>query len=484
MAREKLEIDILSDAKSGIFGLVGAKKATIRAMRVEIADTVSTLLAEKEEKSGRGKDGKRRSGTQEGDAAQPDKASARTLRTEAPKDKEAADPKESASKDQSSRGTGSRGRSAGAGGRGEPSAKHSATVPDKVLAEQAGPDANASGDSGDARLAKEKETGSGGSPRREKGQSAKGRKGAGRTRPLDADAAKNRPPDAGEPGQKEGRGPEHSVGVTDSALADSAPEGLFAEDAHDFSLEAGREEMPELSLDDCDQDMVFAVVREVVLSLVEPIVGPVPCQVEIVGRRVRATLDCGDTSGLLVGRDGQTLAAVQYLAARIVSRRLDGAVRLQIDAGKYRERQDDKLRELALALAERVKESGRSQSTRPLSAYQRRIVHLALEHDPAVLTRSKGEGSQRRVVVYSSKEPAVAGGKGVPEQRDDESEASIRPAPDMSDPYRLIVPGAVERTAGLGAGATGAVPHTDQNSGVATAGPAGPDGPERALDEH
>jgi spoIIIJ-associated protein len=122
--------------------------------------------------------------------------------------------------------------------------------------------------------------------------------------------------------------------------------------------------------------------------------------VEIGNDRARVSLDCGDAAGLLVGRDGQTLAAVQYLAARIVGRKIGGALRLHIDAGHYRERQDDRLKELALSLAAKVKKTRKPQSTRPLSAYQRRIVHLALEPDPDVSTRSKGEGAQRRVVVY------------------------------------------------------------------------------------
>ena len=75
------------------------------------------------------------------------------------------------------------------------------------------------------------------------------------------------------------------------------------------------------------------------------------------------------------------------------------AVRVQLDAGRYRQRQDEKLREIALALAERVRQTGRSFSTRPLSSYHRRIVHLTLQDAPDVQTRSTGDGPLKRVVI-------------------------------------------------------------------------------------
>ena len=163
--------------------------------------------------------------------------------------------------------------------------------------------------------------------------------------------------------------------------------------------------MPEFPLETCDRDELVAVVCGVVQRLVEPIVGQVPCSVEIHDSRVRASVDCGEASGLLVGREGTTLAAVQYLAARIIAKRIGGSLRLQIDAGNYRERQDDRLKEMALSLAERAKATRRPQSTRPLSAYQRRIIHLALEGDDAVQTHSKGEGTQRRVIIQPKRAP-------------------------------------------------------------------------------
>ena len=99
------------------------------------------------------------------------------------------------------------------------------------------------------------------------------------------------------------------------------------------------------------------------------------------------------------GQKPEPLAALQYLTSRIVSRRMEAPVRVQFDVGDYRERQDDRLRELALALAERVRATGRPCSTRPMSSYHRRLVHMALQDSPDVQTRSSGEGPLKRVII-------------------------------------------------------------------------------------
>ncbi len=142
-----------------------------------------------------------------------------------------------------------------------------------------------------------------------------------------------------------------------------------------------------------------SVALEVTERLVTPIIGPAALTVEATDGRVKVGIDCGENSGLLIGREGQTLASIQYLASRIIARKLGAAVRVQLDTGDYRERQDEKLRELALSFAERVRATGRPQSTRPLSSYHRRVVHLVLQDDEEIVTRSKGEGPLKRVII-------------------------------------------------------------------------------------
>jgi spoIIIJ-associated protein len=159
------------------------------------------------------------------------------------------------------------------------------------------------------------------------------------------------------------------------------------------------EGLPDLPFEELDQERLKSLAMEAVQRLVSPVADNARYELRLEDSRVHVGIDCGEDSGMLIGREGQTLAALQYLASRIVSRGMNAAVRVNLDAGDYRQRQDDKLRELALHLAARVKNTGRACSTRPLSSYHRRIIHLTLQEDEQVQTRSTGEGALKRVVV-------------------------------------------------------------------------------------
>ncbi|MDD4648912.1 MAG: KH domain-containing protein [Desulfoplanes sp.] len=114
---------------------------------------------------------------------------------------------------------------------------------------------------------------------------------------------------------------------------------------------------------------------------------------------LEVVIDDDANSGLIIGRDGQTISALQYILNRIVSRKFPGIARIQLDAGDYREKQDEQLRKTALFLSQKAKTSHRTQSTRPLSSYHRRVVHMTLQEDQEVQTRSKGDGPMKRVLV-------------------------------------------------------------------------------------
>jgi spoIIIJ-associated protein len=106
----------------------------------------------------------------------------------------------------------------------------------------------------------------------------------------------------------------------------------------------------------------------------------------------------GDASGVLIGRRGQTLDALEYLVNRIVGREGD-TPRLIIDAEGYRQRRREALEQMARRVADRVRERGRAITLNPMSPRDRRIVHLALQGDTDISTRSAGAGFYRKVIV-------------------------------------------------------------------------------------
>jgi spoIIIJ-associated protein len=107
----------------------------------------------------------------------------------------------------------------------------------------------------------------------------------------------------------------------------------------------------------------------------------------------------GEDAGLLIGRRGETLQALQFLVNLIVNKQLGRQVYVTIDVEGYRERRQESLRSLAQRTAERVVSSGRSVQLQPMPAAERRIIHVTLAEHPDVRTESKGDGDQRRVVV-------------------------------------------------------------------------------------
>jgi len=135
-----------------------------------------------------------------------------------------------------------------------------------------------------------------------------------------------------------------------------------------------------------------------VSAQVQPVSPP-----EGVGPDVVALNLSGPDLGVLIGRRGQTLAALQYIANLIMAHRLQSRQRLFLDVEGYRQRHYAALRVLALRMAEQVKSTGQSAELEPMPASERRIVHLALAEIPDIATRSLGEGEARKVIILPKK---------------------------------------------------------------------------------
>jgi spoIIIJ-associated protein len=107
----------------------------------------------------------------------------------------------------------------------------------------------------------------------------------------------------------------------------------------------------------------------------------------------------GDDLSILIGRKGETLAALQYLARLLISKQLNRGVNLVVDVEGYRQRRHEQLRRMARRTAEQVIQRQRAIALEPMPPDERRIIHLELRDHPDVRTESTGEGVKRKVTI-------------------------------------------------------------------------------------
>lgn len=107
----------------------------------------------------------------------------------------------------------------------------------------------------------------------------------------------------------------------------------------------------------------------------------------------------GDSMGIIIGKRGQTLDSLQYLANRVANKQQSGYVRVKLDTENYRVRREETLRHLAKNIAHKVKRNRKPIALEPMNPYERRIIHYSLQSDPYVTTHSEGEDPYRKVVV-------------------------------------------------------------------------------------
>ena len=107
----------------------------------------------------------------------------------------------------------------------------------------------------------------------------------------------------------------------------------------------------------------------------------------------------GEHMGILIGKRGQTLDSLQYLANRVANKHQEGYVRVKLDTENYRARREETLRHLAKNIAHKVKRNRRPVALETMNPYERRIIHSALQSDPYVMTHSEGEGRLSKLVI-------------------------------------------------------------------------------------
>ncbi|MDD2510012.1 MAG: protein jag [Syntrophomonas sp.] len=118
--------------------------------------------------------------------------------------------------------------------------------------------------------------------------------------------------------------------------------------------------------------------------------------------RVRVNI-IGNDMGLLIGRKGETLNAVQYIISLIINRQREERIRVLLDVEDYRKKREESLEALALRLSDKVKKTRKNVVMRPMSSQERRVVHTILQADPQITTFSLGDEPNRKVVISLKK---------------------------------------------------------------------------------
>jgi spoIIIJ-associated protein len=139
--------------------------------------------------------------------------------------------------------------------------------------------------------------------------------------------------------------------------------------------------------------------REVLQRIVDSITTEAQISVEEDSERILFKVN-GGNAGILIGKRGQTLEAIQSIVEKVINRHRKNRARVLVDIEGYMETRKENLEKLALRLAEKSKRISKPISLGQMNAYDRRIVHIALQDNPDVLTRSRGEGPLRKLVIF------------------------------------------------------------------------------------
>jgi spoIIIJ-associated protein len=111
----------------------------------------------------------------------------------------------------------------------------------------------------------------------------------------------------------------------------------------------------------------------------------------------------GNESGFLIGKRGQNLDAIQYIVSKAVHHSVNGDKMIIIDTEKYRERREESLIALAIRIGEKVKKTKKPLTIGYMNAHDRRVIHLAIQNDPTLTTKSRGEGDYRKILILSAR---------------------------------------------------------------------------------
>lgn len=196
------------------------------------------------------------------------------------------------------------------------------------------------------------------------------------------------------PAQAEAAADPSSTEAPADAPADAVNEEPLAEEA-DESEEQSRKAF----FDTAEQEAAAQAGREFLQDMSAAMGLSVMIEKRLSPERIHLHLH-GHGLGVLIGKHGRTLDAIQYLTNLVANKNVRGRYFVMLDVEDYRSRREETLQALAQRLAKRVKTTRRPLVLEPMNAYERKIIHLVLQDDPEVYTRSEGEDADRHLVIH------------------------------------------------------------------------------------
>ncbi len=145
-------------------------------------------------------------------------------------------------------------------------------------------------------------------------------------------------------------------------------------------------------------DPSIKLAREVLTKIISLISPNTTVSAERRGDDILLTLT-GNNPGILIGSQGKTLEALEFIINKAVNRVSEKKIRVIVDTENYRKRREESLKRLAFEMGEKARKTGKPVITSPMNPHERRIVHLALKGDRGIQTKSKGEGFYKKILI-------------------------------------------------------------------------------------
>lgn len=197
---------------------------------------------------------------------------------------------------------------------------------------------------------------------------------------------------------------------------------------------------PETSIDDFPEDIpengeeegeasaeAVALVQADLTALLDLMKIPSRIELEVQGLSVHCTIH-GEYEEELTGQEGKILDSLQYLLRKIIAKKISERLRISIDVGEFRQKRMEELKEKAIELAALVKEDGKTQIIAALNPSERRVVHMVLQEDKEIRSRSVGEGLFKKILIYKPGKGNKTGGRKRPSSRGRKGKGPNAPA--------------------------------------------------------